>query len=189
MTGYKYRDRPGFTNFDYGFWDEVSNSHWHATTTKRARPTRWRSTSPPAPSSPMSSRSPGETRFGYPDFDREIFGVGKAENYDPTKAQKPNLTSPRFMGPSGKPDPTIERVFRGKATLKRGSPAGAVRIVQQALADLGKYDLGDFGPAGDGVDGKYGDKTSDAVKQFKVNENLGSQSDRQHQPRGHLPAR
>ena len=34
--------------------------------------------------------------------------------------------------------------------------------------------LGDFGPAKDGVDGKYGDKTSDAVKQFKADENLGS---------------
>jgi hypothetical protein len=177
MTGYAYRARPGFTNFDYGFWDEVSNSHWHANHYEAgpADPMKvYQSTR--AKFSHVFEESPGETRFGYPDFDREIFGVGKAENYDPSKARKPNLTSPRFMGPSGKPDPTIELVFRGKTTLKAGSPAGAVRMVQQALVDLGKYDLGTFGPAKDGVDGKYGDKTSDAVKQFKADEDLGSQS-------------
>ena len=31
--------------------------------------------------------------------------------------------------------------------------------VQQALVDRG-YDLGEFGPNKDGVDGKYGDKTA-----------------------------
>lgn len=177
MTGYVYRARPGFTNFDYGFWDEVSNSHWHANHYEAgpADPMKvYQSTR--AKFSEVFEESPGETRFGYPDFDREVFGVAKAENYDPSKARKPKLTSPRFMGPDGKPDPTIERVFRGKATLQAGSPAGAVKRVQQALVDLGKYDLGEFGPAKDGVDGKYGRKTSDAIKQFKVDENLGSQS-------------
>ncbi len=33
-----------------------------------------------------------------------------------------------------------------------------MKKIQQALVDKG-YDLGDFGPAKDGVDGKYGDKT------------------------------
>jgi hypothetical protein len=177
MTAYKYRARPGFTNFDYGFWDEVSVSHWHANHYEKsaADPMKvYQSTR--AKFSHVFEESPGETRFGYPDFDREIFGVGKAENYDPSRARKPTLTSPRFMGPSGKPDPTIQRVFQGRATLKAGSPAGAVRMVQQALLDLGRYDLGDFGPAKDGVDGKYGTKTSDAIKQFKVDEDLGSQS-------------
>ena len=46
--------------------------------------------------------------------------------------------------------------------------------VQQALIDRG-YDLGTFGPKKDGVDGKYGDKTSEAVMKFKVDENLGAQ--------------
>jgi peptidoglycan hydrolase-like protein with peptidoglycan-binding domain len=121
--------------------------------------------------------TPGERRFGYKDFDREVFGVAKAENYDPSRAAKPNLTSPRFMRADGKPDPTIDRVFRGRATLRAGSPPGAVKMLQQALVDLKKYDLGDFGPANDGVDGKYGSETSRAVKQFKTDENLGSESE------------
>ena len=177
MSAYRYLRRPGFTNFDYGFWDEASNSHWHANHYEKsaANPMKvYQSTR--AKFSYVFEESPGETRFGSPDFDREVFGVAKAENYDPSRATKPKLTSPRFMGPDGKPDPTIERVFRGKATLQAGSPAGAVRRVQQALVDLGKYDLGEFGPAKDGVDGKYGKKTADAIKQFKVDENLGSQS-------------
>jgi len=38
------------------------------------------------------------------------------------------------------------------------------------------HDLGDYGPAKDGVDGKYRDKTSEAVKKFKADENLGNGS-------------
>jgi len=176
MTGYAYLARPGHTNFDYGFWDEASNSHWHANHFEKgpADPMKvYQSTR--AKFSHVFEESPGQIRFGYPDFDREVFGVAKAVNYDPTRATKPDLTSPRFMGPTGTPDKTIDRVFRGRATLQLGSPAGAVRMVQQALLDLG-YDLGAFGPAKDGVDGKYGEKTSDAIKRFKVAENLGAQS-------------
>jgi hypothetical protein len=178
MTGYKYLSRPGFVNFDYGFWDEASNSHWHANHFEKgpADPMKvYQSTR--ATFSQVFEETPGETRFGYKDFDREVFGVAKAENYDPSRATRPNLTSPRFMRSDGKPDPMIERVFRGRATLRAGSPAGAVKMLQQALVDLKKYDLGDFGPAKDGVDGKYGSQTSSAVMQFKVDENLGSESE------------
>ena len=177
MTGYNYLARPGFTNFDYGFWDETSNSHWHANHYEAGPldPMKvYQSTR--AKFSFVFEETAGETRFGSPDFDREVFGVAKAENYDPSRAAKPNLTSPRFMGIDGRPDKTIESVFRGRTTLQAGSPAAAVKMVQQALVDLGKYDLGEFGPAKDGVDGKYGSKTSGAVKQFKVDENLGSQA-------------
>ena len=177
MTGYKYLERPGYTNFDYGFWDDVSQSHWHANHYDAGpadpmlvlQSTR-------AKFSHVFEESPGQTRFGYPDFDREIFGVARATNYDPSKAAKPRLTSPRFMGPDGHtPEPTIEKVFRGKTTLHAGSPVGAVKILQQALVDRG-YDLGTYGPAKDGVDGKYGDKTRAAVKAFKRDENLGARS-------------
>ena len=177
MTGYKYLRRPGHTNFDYGFWDEGSNSHWHANhyemgpadPMKVLQSTR-------AKFSHVFEESPGETRFGYPDFDREVFGVAKAENYDPSRSLKPKLTSPRFMTSAGTPDATLNLVFKGKATLRAGSSPAAVKLLQAALRDLGKYDLGDFGPANDGVDGKYGDKTSAAVKQFKIDENLGAQA-------------
>ena len=177
MTGYNYLARPGHTNFDYGYWDEASNSHWHANHYDKGPldPMKvYQSTR--AKFSHVFEETPGQVRYGYPDFDREVFGVARASNYDPSKAAKPALTSPRFMGPDGHtPDPTIEKVFRGKTTLRAGSPAGAVRRVQQALVDL-NYDLGSYGPAGDGVDGKYGDKTSAAVKRFKRDENLGAQS-------------
>ncbi len=178
MTDYKYRSRPGFVNFDYGFWDEASNSHWHANHFEKgpADPMKvYQSTR--AKFSHVFEETPGETRFGYKDFDREVFGVAKAENYETSRATRPNLTSPRFMRADGRPDLTIDRVFRGKATLRAGSPAGAVKMLQQALVDLKKYDLGEFGPANDGVDGKYGSQTSSAVKQFKVDENLGAESD------------
>ena len=32
MTGYKSCRRPGFVNFDYGFWDESDESFWPRTT-------------------------------------------------------------------------------------------------------------------------------------------------------------
>jgi Putative peptidoglycan binding domain len=171
MTGYIYENRPKHTNYDYGFWDDASASIWHANHYEIG------------PADPMKvyqstfshfsyrfEESPGEIRYGYPDFDREVWGVAQASGYDPSKATKPKLTSPRLVG-----DPTIERVFRAKATLGPGSPARAVRTVQRALVDRG-YDLGPYGPAKDGVDGWYGDKTSDAVKKFKADENLGAQS-------------
>jgi hypothetical protein len=169
MTGYDYNARPGYINFDYGFWDEVSGSIWHANHMEMG------------PSDPMKvlqstmakfavhfEETPGEWRFGYDDFDREGWGVAQAENYDVTRATHPHLTSPRLTG-----DATIERVFQGKTKLGPGSPKGAVKKIQQLLLERG-YDLGDFGPNKDGVDGKWGDKTSAAVKQFRVDENLGN---------------
>ena len=50
-----------------------------------------------------------------------------------------------------------------------------MRKVQQALVDRG-YDLGDYGPNKDGVDGWYGDKTGQAVMSFKADENLSAQN-------------
>jgi hypothetical protein len=171
MTGYKNRPRPGRVNFDYGYWDASTQSHWHANHTDFNR----------APDDPMlvyqSTRAkfshtfeetPGEWRFGYRDFDREIFGVARTDHYDVTKTKRA-LTSPRFVG-----DAVLEKVFKGTATLQAGSPKASVMKVQQALIDRG-YDLGEFGPKKDGVDGKYGDKTSEAVMKFKVDENLSAQ--------------
>lgn len=172
MTGYKNRARPGRVNFDYGYWDASTQSHWHANHTDFNR----------APDDPMlvyqSTRAkfshvfeetPGEFRYGYRDFDREIFGVARTDHYDITRSTKRALTSPRFVG-----DATLETVFKGTITLQAGSPNASVTKVQQALIDRG-YDLGTFGPKKDGVDGKYGDKTSEAVMKFKVDENLSAQ--------------
>ena len=80
------------------------------------------------------------------------------------------------MTSGGVPEPTINLVFKGKATLQKGSSPAAIKLLQAAVRDLKKYDLGDSGPAKDGVDGKYGDMTTAAVKQFKIDENLGAQA-------------
>jgi hypothetical protein len=73
-----------------------------------------------------------------------------------------DLTSPRFAG-----DLKLEACFDDEARLKEGETGESVAKVQGALIDLG-YDLG---PAG--ADGIYGPKTSNAVKAFKKNEQLG----------------
>ena len=84
MTGYEYREQPGKVNFDYGFWDEASQSFWHANHMDYGDP-----------ADPMivlqSTRDKfakvltvaGETRYGYRDFDRVIYCVALAENYNP----------------------------------------------------------------------------------------------------------
>ena len=173
MTGYQNRARPGRVNFDYGYWDESTQSHWHANHTDYDRPPDdpmlvYQSTR--AKFSHVFEETPGEIRYGYRDFDREIFGVARTEHYDVTRSTKRRLTSPRFVG-----DATLETVFKGTTTLQAGSPKASVMKVQQALLDRG-YDLGEFGPNKDGVDGKYGDKTGQAVMKFKTDENLSAQN-------------
>jgi hypothetical protein len=175
MSGYNFLDRPGFVNFDFGFWDDVSQSHWHANHYDVG------------PLDPMivyqSTRAhfsrhfeetPGEWRFGYRDFDREAFVVAKATHYDVSRARKPKLTSPFFVDSAGKPDAVINAVFNGRMTIQAGSPKPQIKTIQRMLVQLG-YDLGDYGPDDDGVDGTYGLKTATAVKQFKLDQNLGNQ--------------
>lgn len=52
-------------------------------------------------------------------------------------------------------------------------PLGKVEAVQQALVNLG-YNLGNTGLNGDGVDGKFGEKTKSAVKKFQTSRDLYS---------------
>lgn len=77
-------------------------------------------------------------------------------------AEGQGLTSPRFAG-----DSLLEACFADRARMTQGHRGPSVEKVQQALLDLG-YALG---PGG--ADGIYGQKTWDAVKQFKANEGLG----------------
>ncbi|MDX2100603.1 MAG: DUF4157 domain-containing protein [Leptolyngbyaceae cyanobacterium bins.59] len=74
MTGYHYRDRPGFVNFDYGFWDEASQSFWHANHRQ--------------PGMKVYQSTKEKFAKGYIDFDRVIYCVAIANNYDPAKAVK-----------------------------------------------------------------------------------------------------
>lgn len=50
-------------------------------------------------------------------------------------------------------------------------PLGKVEAVQQKLVDLG-YNLGKTGPNGDGVDGVFGNKSRNAVKQYQLDKGI-----------------
>jgi peptidoglycan hydrolase-like protein with peptidoglycan-binding domain len=52
-----------------------------------------------------------------------------------------------------------------------GEPKSKIESVQQALVDLG-YDLGKFGPKGDGVDGNFGSATKAAVIKFQTDKGI-----------------
>lgn len=81
MTGYKYKAQPGYVNFDYGFWDESTQSFWHANHMEYRDPAQ-------AKKDPMKVYQSTKEHFvrGYIDFDRIVFGVARATNYDPGKA-------------------------------------------------------------------------------------------------------
>ena len=53
-----------------------------------------------------------------------------------------------------------------KPTLRKGDQGKYVTELQADMVRLG-YNLGAFGPEGNGIDGKFGGKTEDAVKQFQ----------------------
>ena len=72
MSGYKYKAQPGYVNFDYGFWDDASQSFWHANHMQ--------------PGMIVYQSTKEHFIRGYIDFDRCVFGVALAHNYDPGKA-------------------------------------------------------------------------------------------------------
>ena len=78
MTGYNYVAQPGFVNFDYGFWDESTQSFWHANHMEYSDPAK-------QAADPMKVLQSTKDKFaaGYVDFDRIVYGVALAENYDP----------------------------------------------------------------------------------------------------------
>jgi len=92
MAGYEYRaqsrikkdpvtgedKKSSYINFDYGFWDDASNCFWHANHMQYKDPKR-------RAESPMIVLQSTRAKFtkGYFDFDRIIFCIAKAENYDP----------------------------------------------------------------------------------------------------------
>ncbi len=90
MDGYEYKSqskwtvdekgnkkRGSYINFDYGFWDEASHCFWHANHMQYKDPDK-------RAASPMMVLQSTKDKFtaGYLDFDRIIFCVAKAENYD-----------------------------------------------------------------------------------------------------------
>jgi hypothetical protein len=104
MTGYDYQEQPGYVNFDYGFWDEASQSFWHANHMDYGDPLD--------PMIVLQSTKEkfakivtvaGERRFGYPDFDRVVYAIALAENYDPGRAAM--ATAPAATAPAPAPTP------------------------------------------------------------------------------------
>ena len=81
MTGYDYKGQPGFVNFDYGWWDDSSHCFWHANHMQYKDPVK-------RAKNPMMVYQSTKEHFirGYKDFDRCVFGVALATNYDPGKA-------------------------------------------------------------------------------------------------------
>jgi len=95
MSGYKYypqsrystdpatgeRRRSSYVNFDYGFWDEASQCFWHANHMQYKDPKR-------AAEDPMKVLQSTKEKFckGYLDFDRIVFCIALAQNYDPGRA-------------------------------------------------------------------------------------------------------
>jgi hypothetical protein len=85
MSDYKYRPRTKddgsgetYVNFDYGFWDEASQCFWHANHMRYKDPAK-------NAAKPMEVFQSTKEHFiaGYKDFDRAVFCIAKAENYDP----------------------------------------------------------------------------------------------------------
>lgn len=88
MSKYMYEPRSlddghgrSYINFDYGFWDEASQCFWHANHMKFRDPVQ-------NASNPMEVYQSTKERFiaGYKDFDRAVFCITKAKNYDPRLA-------------------------------------------------------------------------------------------------------
>lgn len=80
--------------------------------------------------------------------------------------KKYKLTYNRIAG-YGRPDYGIALVPESDPDeLRRGDKNAAVQSLQENLVKLG-YDLGTYGDAKNGVDGKFGNKTETAVKKFQ----------------------
>jgi hypothetical protein len=85
----------------------------------------------------------------------------------PPPSSPTQLSCPRFLRPDGTPEPKLEACLEDRDRLAKGARGEPVRMVQSALTALG-YDLGPFG-----VDGRFGDNTAAAVREFKRTEKLG----------------
>jgi hypothetical protein len=87
MSGYDYLAQPGFVNFDYGWWDDASDSFWHANHLEygnRKDPMIVLQSTRDKFAKKMEVA--GSRRYGYADFDRVVYGVALAKHYDPRRA-------------------------------------------------------------------------------------------------------
>lgn len=86
--------------------------------------------------------------------------------FSPRKAKWTHWAMPKGIGgsvPVPTPTPTPSTT---KPTLRKGDKGIYVTELQKDLVSLG-YNLGTYGPEKNGVDGSFGQKTEDAVKEFQ----------------------
>jgi peptidoglycan hydrolase-like protein with peptidoglycan-binding domain len=81
------------------------------------------------------------------------------------RKKEENKTGGGQSSSSGSSSPSGFCRYDDSFPLKHGSCGNKVTALQKILHVLGA-DLGNTGSKGDGVDGKYGDKTQAAVKKF-----------------------
>jgi len=86
------------------------------------------------------------------------------DNPGPLPAAKLCNSSPPYNPIKG--DGALGNQYRGKMFYRGNDREELVKTLQMMLKTLG-YDLGTFGPNKDGIDGKLGDDTEKAVKQFQ----------------------
>ncbi len=100
MTGYMYLGQPkikkdkdtgedeyagGFVNFDYGFWDESTQTFWHANHMQYPEKREDGTPDERHKKQPMIVLQSTRAKFakGYRDFDRIIYAIGLQKNYKP----------------------------------------------------------------------------------------------------------
>ena len=111
-----------------------------------------------------------------------VHNIGKKEGYDGRKWTKhgklPYVSYEATSGlaplnpfvPAPKPSPLPE-IITGLPILKEGCKGKSVRALQILLKGYG-YDLGTWGPNGDGIDSDFGADTKVAVQEFQRDHDL-----------------
>ena len=92
----------------------------------------------------------------------ELLSTISSTDVSETKSNNQNVKS----------KPTIfQDLLDGRRTIRKGQKGDVVRDIQRMLVKL-KYNLGDSGPKGDGVDGDFGNKTKLAIEYFQEDNDL-----------------
>lgn len=96
-------------------------------------------------------------------FRRQVFML-----FSPEKAAGLTTVPGATTTPATGTAQTPRTIFNETLILKRGMKGPEVRELQRMLKSdgFGQY-LGNYGPAGDGVDGDFGAKTEDALRRAK----------------------
>lgn len=118
---------------------------------RRGEPDPAPEVTPPAPPAPAPAPAKTEPAKTEPPKEEPVPPVSDVYPDEYTRGVKPKPDS----GQGGKPAPGNDKVIAMQKKLKAAG-----------------YDLGTFGPEGDGIDGKWGRKTQAAYDAYKADQNL-----------------